>query len=476
MAGIFPKPQKNSGLQGLHFIEDWKNMVYKRFSLVIIVRTFFLCVSIFGLFYLISATTLYATIFIVIIIIIYQVYALIQFVQKTNKEIARFFNSIKYSDFSQSFRTSIKGTAFEELSNAFSDVVEEFRKTRTEKEEHFRYLQTVVQHVGIGLLAYTDDGNVELINTAAKKLLRVHGLKNTSELINFNRQLVEALNKIKAGDRILVKVADNNELSQLSIYAAEFKLRNNHYTLVSISNIQNELEEKEMEAWQNLIRVLTHEIMNSVTPIVSLSSTTSSLLREIEDKIKERSELNSNEFEDVTGALNTILKRSKGLLHFVDDYRNLTRIPAPNFQVVRMFSLFERIKKLFSEQLNEKNISLSINTEPADLEVIADPNLIEQVLINLVLNSTKALSETTLPEIKLIGKFDNRGNIIIQVIDNGSGISQDLHEKIFIPFFTTRKEGSGIGLSLSRQIMRGHKGGLTVSSVPGKETTFTLRF
>jgi nitrogen fixation/metabolism regulation signal transduction histidine kinase len=451
-------------------------MVYKRFSLVIVVRTIFLCISVFGLFYLLTSTTLYATVFIVILIIIYQVYALIQFVQKTNKEIARFFNSIKYSDFSQSFRTNIKGTAFEELSSAFSDVVEEFRKTRMEKEEHFRYLQTVVQHVGVGLLAFTDDGNVELINTAAKKLLRVHGLKNISELINFNRQLVEALNKIKAGDRILLKVSDNNELSQLSIYAAEFKLRNSRYKLVSISNIQNELEEKEMEAWQNLIRVLTHEIMNSVTPIVSLSSTASSLLKEIENKIKKQPELDSTEFEDVTGALNTILKRSKGLLHFVDDYRNLTRIPAPNFQPVRMYSLFERIKKLFAEQLNDKKISFNIIIEPADLEVIADQDLIEQVLINLVLNSIKALPETTLPEIKLIGKFDNRGNIIIQVTDNGDGILENLQEKIFIPFYTTRKEGSGIGLSLSRQIMRAHKGGITVNSSPGKETIFTLRF
>ena len=265
-------------------------------------------------------------------------------------------------------------------------------------------------------------------------------------------------------------------MSQLSIYAAEFKLRSNHYTLVSISNIQNELEEKEMEAWQNLIRVLTHEIMNSVTPIVSLSSTANSLLENIDSKLKSKSDLNTDELEDVTGALNTIVKRSKGLLHFVDDYRNLTRIPAPNFQVVKISSLFERIKKLFSDQLNEKNIICRCTVEPDNLEVIADPDLIEQVLINLILNSIKALTAAEYPEIKLVSKFDNRGSIIMQVIDNGDGIPEDLHEKIFIPFFTTRKEGSGIGLSLSRQIMRAHKGGITVSSIPGKETIFTLKF
>ncbi len=451
-------------------------MAYKRFSLIIFFRTLTLCFSIFIFFYLITATHLYATTFIVGLLIIYQIFALVHFAQRTNRDIARFFNSIKYSDFSQSFKSSIKGSAFEELNGAFSEVIEEFKKTRAEKEEHFRYLQTVVQHVGVGLLAYTDSGGVELINSSAKKILKINGLKNISELNCFSMQLVDALNKIKAGDRILIKVADNNELYQLSIYAAEFKLRGSHYTLVSLSNIQNELEEKEMEAWQNLIRVLTHEIMNSVTPIVSLSSTASSLLEDINNKLQTDKTLNNDELEDITGALNTILKRSKGLLHFVDDYRNLTRIPAPNFQLVKIVSLFERIKKLFSEDLHEKNIACSYKVEPNDLEVTADPDLIEQVLINLILNSIKALSASTMPEIKLFGKFDNHGNIIIQVTDNGHGIPQDLQDKIFIPFFTTRKEGSGIGLSLSRQIMRAHKGGLTVSSVTGKETTFTLRF
>ncbi len=451
-------------------------MVYKRFSVLIFARTLLLCISVFGLFYLISDTHLYATTFILILIIFYQIFALIQFVQRTNREVARFFNSIKYSDFSQSFRTSLKGSAFEELSSSFAEVIEEFRRTRTEKEEHYRYLQTIVQHVGIGLMAYTPEGEVELLNTAAKKLLRIHGLKNISQLSDISRALVEALNRIRAGDTILVKVAENNELSQLSIHAAEFKLREKHYTLVSMSNIQNELEEKEMEAWQNLIRVLTHEIMNSVTPIISLSSTASSLLESLDLQVKNGSQAVEEELEDIKGAVNTIMKRSQGLLHFVDDYRNLTRLPAPNFQLTKISVLFDRVHKLFSDQLTEKKIGLTVSIDPKDLEVAVDPDLIEQVLINLILNSIKALNEIAGSEISLSGKLDSRGSVLIQVKDNGHGIPEDLHEKIFIPFFTTRKEGSGIGLSLSRQIMRAHKGGLTVSSIPGKDTVFTLRF
>lgn len=256
-------------------------MVFKRFSVTVFIRTVLICLSAFVLIFILSKTSFIATPFIVALLIIGQIYSLIHYVQKTNREIARFFDSIKYSDFSQSFRTSVKGSSFEELNNSFSEVIEEFRKARSEKEEHYRYLQIVVQHVGIGLMAFTQDGNVELINTAAKKLLKVHGINNISELSGISPSLVARLREIKSGDNVLVKIATENELSQLSIYAAEFKLKESHYTLVSLTNIQNELEEREMEAWQNLIRVLTHEIMNSVTPIVSLSSTASALLETV---------------------------------------------------------------------------------------------------------------------------------------------------------------------------------------------------
>jgi len=257
-----------------------------------------------------------------------------------------------------------------------------------------------------------------------------------------------------------------------------------------------------MEAWQNLIRVLTHEIMNSVTPIVSLSSTASSLLGTAMGDGRAESgyrrpetadgrdnpadphsasgpqfdERNTEILGDVKSALDTISKRSGGLLHFVDDYRNLTRIPVPNFQLIKVAELFARIRKLFGDRFDAKGIRCTCFVEPFNLELTGDPDLIEQVIINLVMNSMSALSSIESPAIKLVGKLDGRGGTIVQIIDNGHGVPEALLEKIFIPFFTTRKEGSGIGLSLSRQIMRAHKGGLTVQSDPQKETTFTLRF
>jgi nitrogen fixation/metabolism regulation signal transduction histidine kinase len=485
-------------------------MVFKRFGVIVFLRTIVLCVSAFILIYLLTRTSFIATPFIVALIIVAQMYSLVHYVQKTNRDIARFFDSIKYSDFSQSFRSTVKGSSFEELSNAFSEVIDEFRKTRAEKEEHYRYLQIVVQHIGIGLLAFTQDGSVELTNTAVKRLLKVNNIKNIAELSNVSPSLVAALQKIRSGDKVLVKIVADNEISQLSIYATEFKLRENHYTLVSLANIQSELEEREMEAWQNLIRVLTHEIMNSVTPIVSLSSTASSLLNTGEpgDRRQETGggeeetgdgrqetggddnasslqppvsgvrsrEINTESLEDVKSALDTISKRSEGLLHFVDDYRNLTRIPVPNFQIIKVADLFGRIQKLFADRFHSKKIDCTCSVEPSNLEVTADPDLIEQVIINLVMNSMSALSATVSPIIMLVGKIDVRGGTILQVVDNGGGVPEALLEKIFIPFFTTRKEGSGIGLSLSRQIMRAHKGGITVHSTTDKETVFTLRF
>ncbi len=445
-------------------------MVYKRFNINVILRILLLSISIFLLFYLINDTSFYATIFIICIAIIVQIYLLIKFIENTNKEISRFFYSIRYSDFTQNFKSKIKGAGFEELNNSFTEVIEEFKKARSEKEENYHYLQIIIQHINIGILAYTLDGNVELINNATKKLLGINSLRNILELNSKNERLVKTLKEMRAGKKALVKIEDNNELIHLSIFAAEFKLRDKHIILVSLNNIQSELEEKEMEAWQNLIRVLTHEIMNSITPIVSLSSTVNNMLENSDKK------LTDEDIDEFKIAVSTIEKRSKGLIHFVDDYRNLNRVPVPQFQIFKISVLFERIKNLLHEQLALKNISLVCAVEPENLEIMIDPDLIEQVLINLILNSINAFNGISNPTVKLLGIIDSRGIINIQVIDNGKGIPEDLQDKIFIPFFTTKKEGSGIGLSLSKQIMKAHKGGISVKSQLNTGTTITLKF
>lgn len=436
-----------------------------------------LAATLFLLFYVLIRTTLYATAFIVGIAAVAQIALLIRYVEKTNRDLARFLASIKYSDFSQTFSTGMKGRSFAELNAAFDEVIAEFQRTRTARAEQYRYLQTVVQHVGLGLLAFDQDGEIDLINTAARRLLRVTNLENIRSLSSFSPPLVDHLLRLKSGEKALVKIEHNGEMMQLAIYATEFRQRQRSMTLVSMQNIESELAEQEMIAWQKLIRVLTHEIMNSVTPIASLASTVNALIGKLEDPDNGDAVVISKESKsDIHQAAATIEKRSQGLLRFTDAFRNLSAIPEPHFQIFPVIELFDRVAQLMKDQLENAGINLRITTEPHGLEMTADRELIEQVLINLILNAVHALGDTADKVIELGGRMDGMGRLLITVADNGWGFEDEVKEKIFTPFFTTRKNGSGIGLNLARQIMRLHKGSISAKSAPREQTVFTLRF
>ena len=450
-------------------------MAYKNFRIHCIIRVLLLGASIYLFFYLLLQTTLYATIVIVGSIIVYQIYSLIHYVEKTNRDLTRFLEAIKHTDFSQTFTSTGLGSSFEPLKKAFNEVIEQFRRARSEKEEHFRYLQTVVQHVGIGLLAFGHDGEVILINTAAKRLLRVTHLKNITALETLSKPLVAALLQFETGGKALIKVEEKNDLLQLAIYATEFKLREQIFTLVSLQNIQSELEEKEMEAWQNLVRVLTHEIMNSVTPISSLAGTVEEELKPHIDQENGQT-LNRDQLNDIHLSLQTISKRSEGLIQFVKEFRSLTNIPKPRPSMIPVKSLLDELTLLHRKEVTEKNINLSISVYPEDLTLMADKNMIEQVIINLLKNAIQAFEDTENKTIELKASLNDKSRPQISIKDNGTGIEPEALEKIFIPFFTTKKSGSGIGLSLSRQIMRQHQGTLTVKSTVGKGTEFLMRF
>ncbi|MBN2244215.1 MAG: ATP-binding protein [Candidatus Aminicenantes bacterium] len=451
-------------------------MVYKRFRFICVLRILILALSIMSFFLLFFKTELFAALSILGILIIYQIFSLIRYVDKTNRDLARLFESIKYADFSQTFKDEKLGHSFTELRNTFAEVTEAFRKTRAEKEEHYRYLQTVVQHVGIGLIAFQPNGDVELINMAAKKMLNIPYLKNIQSLKSFNVQLVDTLFQIKSREKALIKIDYNNELLHLALYATEFKLRGTDFILVSIQNIHSEIEETEILAWQKLIRVLTHEIMNSITPISSLASTINDLISESMPELRKDKVDYKETLEDIYSAIHTIQKRSQGLMHFVDAYRNLTLIPKPNLQMFLVKELLERIRNLMKTNVKQKNIIFKINTQPENLALTADPELVEQVLINLTLNALQAVDGIENPSIDLTAELDSQSRVVIKVVDNGVGIPEENLEKIFVPFFSTKEGGSGIGLSLSRQIMSLHQGSISLNSKPGSGSTFTLKF
>lgn len=442
-------------------------MVFKKFRTNCIIRALTLALSFFTFFLILTQTALYSVLIIIGILIIYQIVALIHYVEKTNRELTRFLQSIRYSDFSQSFKDDGKGKSFDLLKKSFTEVMNAFRKARAEKEEQARYLQTVVKHIGVGLIVFQPDGEVQLINKAAKQLLGINQLKNIKSLKPLSEHLVKTLLSLKPREKTTIKVEIDSEFLQLSLYGTEFKLGGNKYSLVSLQNIHSELEATEIEAWQKLIRVLTHEIMNSVTPISSLASTINGLVKE---------NVVSESLADIRDAAQTIKKRSHGLIHFVDAYRNLTLVKKPNFEIFQIKDLFSRVEKLMQADFKKKSIRFRVNVEPRTLELTADPELIEQVLINILLNAQQAVDGCENAEVHLEARLDKRGKIVLEVKDNGPGIPKDNLEKIFIPFFSTKEGGSGIGLSLSRQIMRLHKGTIGVHSKPYFETSIILSF
>ncbi len=450
-------------------------MSFKNFRLTIVFRILLIVASAILLISIIQKAEFVISSIILALLIVFQIISLVKYVERTNRKLTTFLESIRHSDFVSSFSDHGLGKSFDDLNIAFNEVINEFKKTRAAKEEHYNYLQTVVQHVSIGIIVFEKGGKVDMFNNAVKSMLRINNIRFIRDLEKVDPNLAELLQKMKTGDSEVIKVFNDNELLQLSIRATDFRMRQKDFLLVSLQNIHSELEAKEMDSWQKLIRVLTHEIMNSITPIVSLSSTVKELLINQETK-RIRKDIDEEDIETSLSALNTIEKRSEGLLNFVQIYRNLTRIPKPNFRYFKVSELFDRIENLLKPKFQESNIECRFIVIPGSLMLTADADLIEQVLINLVINSIHAVKDAKQPKILVRATQLSPHKVNINVADNGQGIKPDIMEKIFVPFFTSKKEGSGIGLSLSREIMRMHKGSINVRSKPGKETVFTLHF
>ncbi len=446
---------------------NWRSPVVPRIA--------FLAGSIFLFSYFATHSEwVYAIVF--VLLSAYQLKLLIDNLDRSYENIASFLDSIKFDDLSYSFKTESDDPAVKRLHQELNEAMLKLRNSRREKDSEFLFFKNIVMHVGIGLIVFKEDGRIEIFNSAARKLLRTNKAENISDLKEVSETLVNVFDKLKTGGRELVRLKIGEELVQLSIYAIELTLRGENVKLISVQNIQNELEEKEMEAWQNLVRVLTHEIMNSVTPISSLAGIVE---EELKPHIREDNNipLSQDQLSDIHLSLQTISKRSEGLIHFVREFRSLTSIPKPRPVQIDVRNLMDELCILHRKDLTEKNIGVSISVYPEDLTISADKNMIEQVAINLFRNAIQAFDEQCIEkQIELRAYLNDKSRPVIAVRDNGSGIDPDALEKIFIPFFTTKKTGSGIGLSLSRQIMRQHQGTLSVKSTAGKGTEFFMRF
>jgi len=404
----------------------------------------------------------------------FQVMQLVKIMEGPMVKIDSPIDQIRFDEVTTTFKTDSKEEAVLKVQKEMNDAFNKVKVARKEKDSEYQFFKNIVQHVGIGILTFKKDGAIQIINNAAKRLLRVDKVERISELREASDLLVEAFLKLKTGGRELIRLKSGDETIQLSIFAIELTLRGEEVKLISMSNIQSELEEKEMEAWQNLVRVLTHEIMNSVTPISSLAGV-------VEEELQKKLETNHlsmqrDEAEDMHLSVQTISKRSEGLIKFVKEFRSLTHIPKPKVLQVAVKPLLDELAMLHKKELADNNIAISVLVEPETMMVMADKTLIEQVLINLIKNAIQAFGEKTDKKISLYAHLNETGNVLISVKDNGTGIEPEALEKIFIPFFSTKKTGSGIGLSLSRQIMRQHEGNIAVKSEMGEGTEFVLRF
>ncbi len=408
-----------------------------------------------------------------IILVTAQIVFLLKYAESSFKKVRQFLNNIKQDNFATVYPVKFDGTELDDLHIEFNAILAKLREDQAEKEANYQYFRSVFQHVSIGLITFEEDGRIQILNTAAKRMLDIQQLINISEIEKVNKELFLAINSLRTGGSELIKIAHPDGIMQLSVYVIELVLRDVKFKLVSLQNIQSELEEKEMEAWQNLVKVLTHEIMNSIAPISSLAAT---IRDDIQSYVDKKSAIPAEDMADYLMGINTIEKRSEGLTTFVSDFRSLAHIPMPKFTAIRIRELFDQVEKLFESQLRADNISLTKNIAPADLLLFADCTLIEQVMINLTQNAVHSVEDKEEKLIRFNAFIDDNGKIIIEVSDSGKGIEEEALAKIFIPFFTTKKKGSGIGLSLSKQIMRRHKGNIQVRSEFGKGTTFKLIF
>jgi two-component system nitrogen regulation sensor histidine kinase NtrY len=413
---------------------------------------------------------LYPYLILVIPLIVYQAWALYQSQILVYKEIAQFTSAIHYRDFSRNFNER-SNSVLQPIHKNFNEISRMFQLISREKETQYLYLQKILELVDTGILSYeAATGEVIWMNESLKKMLNIPFLKTIHSLIKRDERLYEDVVSLKPGSSKVASILTKTLNTKILLSGSAFQTDGKKFFLVAFQNINEAMDETESNAWKKLLSVLTHEIMNSIAPISSLSDTLKDRLNSLNPNMD-----SENALADLELGISTIKKRSEGLLRFAASYRNLNKISKPNLQKLYVRDLFENLHTLMHPTLLQKNIELEVIIKDPALSFEADLTLVEQVLINLLLNAMEAVKSTSQAKIILYGAISDQ-RTILKVIDNGIGIEDELLEKIFVPFFSTRKTGSGIGLTLCKQIMMLHSGNVQVQTVPGKGTSFILQF
>ena len=452
-------------------------MLLKKFYINLVIRIVFILFNMIAIAFVIPdliEKQLMFTLIVFAMILVLQIILLLYYVKKTNHLFTKFVLSISNLDYTSKFKTDFSASPYKDLNLAFNKIINQYQNVSLETQAQHFITDHIIQTIPAGILVFNENGKITFKNKHSENLLGIKEIYSLHQLEELLPDFYKMMTENEKKRSFIYETSDHNERKKLSVTVKSFKMYSHNQKLISIQDISKEIDQGELDAIQRLMRILTHEIMNSLTPINSLTETITMLMSKKTGEPKPFEEFNKGNYNDIRESVIAIKERGEGLDHFVNNFRTLTKLPE-NLQTknVLVNDLINSVCKIMNSELN--NISVKVETEKDDLFVNIDSALIEQVLINLITNSLTAMSKTKKPELH-IKSFIKDANTIIQVADNGVGISKEKLSDIFIPFYSTKEKGSGIGLSFARQIMRLHNGSINVLSNAGEETVFTLIF
>jgi nitrogen fixation/metabolism regulation signal transduction histidine kinase len=449
-------------------------MAYSYFRVGVALRASALFLTFILAAWMVTQTQWYVSIVLVLAAALAQVALFIQFATQSGREVARFLDAVTFDDTSQSFSGLRGDTAYHDLGMAMTRVLERLRLSRTQREEQARYLQALLAHVPVALITIDGNGGVQLLNMAARRLFETP-LSLTAQFCRYGSAFPVGIESVAPGSSAIVRMERISGTLQLKAAATDLSIGGERRRIVSLQNIESELSAQELMAWQTVIRVMAHEVMNSLTPVSSLAATAHDLVRDVAGKLPP-DDPNAAALADACDALETVSRRSEGLLHFVQNHRRLTKRLVTQTEIIPVRRVFARISRLLGGELAARDIALHTSVRPETLEIEADTELLDQALINLMRNAIEALRDQQNRTIWLSAHRDADGHIAIAVADNGPGIPVDQREKVFVPFFTSKRQGSGVGLTLVRQIAAVHHATVDISETAGGGATISLRF
>ncbi|RLA35094.1 MAG: histidine kinase [Gammaproteobacteria bacterium] len=449
-------------------------MGFRRFSVLLIVRLVLAGIAGGVTVWLFLQPGLHSLTLLSAVLLVGLVGELWWYVSRTNREVTRFLDAARHADYSQRFDFENVGAGFEELASTFSEILEKISAVRSNQEMELRRLRALIDHTPIPLLTIHGDDTITLQNNSARRMFGSAQVTRLKDLRQFGVSFYTAVNEAVPGNRELVSFSVDGVEYKLTLATTENIVAGEAIRLVSLQDIQSELDMTQADAWQDLVRVLTHEIMNSITPVRSLATTAAEVVEDIAAKTESDSPIR-DDIDDLRDALSTLQKRSNNLMEFVNSYRQLTRLAPPEKKRMPIRKLFESVATIAAAEWPDSKQILTYDVDPEGLDVYADQVLLEPVLLNLLRNAWQATLNTDNPKIDMRGRFNSRGNVVIDVSDNGPGVPDDLTRKIFVPFFTTKEQGSGVGLALARQVMTAHGGYIRLAQ-DGAGAKFSLTF